>query len=185
MQYCYFPWWEPKKIFENITKNMYEESNLDETRTNKAHRRDFVTRADVRRIQKMIEEESIRLAAQDGPSVLAWAEKLREGHFVSLKRSDESAPAGSQLDDDSFVLIGQTKYQRECWQKYGSTFAGIYGTHNTTYYLNMTLFTLLVRDKWGHAASIPKRIYSFAGGMFCMPGNAISLLNTTLNFGNS
>jgi hypothetical protein len=101
----------------------------------------------------MIEEESIRLAAQDGPSVLEWVAKLREeGHFVSLKRSNESAPAGSQLDNDSFVLIIQTKYQRECWEKYGSTFAGIDGTHNTTHYLNMTLFTLLVRDNWGHGS---------------------------------
>jgi hypothetical protein len=70
-----------------------------------------VTRADVRRIQKMIEEESIHLAAQDSPSVMEWVAKLREeGHFVSLKCSNESAPTGSQLDNDSFVLIIQTKY---------------------------------------------------------------------------
>lgn len=130
---------------------MYHENNINKTRSNKANRRHFATRADIRRIQKMIEEESIRLAAQDGPSVLEWVAKLREeGHFVSLKCSNEAAPPGSNLDADSFVLIIQTKYQRECWEKYGSKFAGIDGTHNTTHYKNMTLFTLLVRDEWGH-----------------------------------
>jgi hypothetical protein len=33
-----------------ITKNMYHENNLDNTRSKKAHRRHFATRADVRRI---------------------------------------------------------------------------------------------------------------------------------------
>ncbi|KAJ7128412.1 hypothetical protein C8R44DRAFT_700955, partial [Mycena epipterygia] len=75
---------EPKKVLENITRNMYHERNIDKTRSNKANRRHFATRADIRRIQKMIEEESIRLAAQDGPSVLEWVEKLREeGHFLA------------------------------------------------------------------------------------------------------
>ncbi|KAJ7744259.1 hypothetical protein DFH07DRAFT_963791 [Mycena maculata] len=73
-----------------------------------------------------------------------------EGHFVFLKRSDEVLPPGSDLERDSFVLIIQTKYQQECWEKYGSCFTGINGTHNTTHYKNMTLFTLLVRDNWGH-----------------------------------
>ncbi|KAJ7142040.1 hypothetical protein C8R43DRAFT_954386 [Mycena crocata] len=124
---------EPKKVLETITKNLYQESKIDTTRSRNGHQRDFATRAD------------------DGPSVLEWAEKLRdEGHFVSLKRSDESAPPESKLNNTSFVLIIQTKYQQECWQKYGSKFAGINGTHNTTHYENMTLFTLLVRDKWGH-----------------------------------
>ncbi|KAJ7783904.1 hypothetical protein DFH07DRAFT_764281 [Mycena maculata] len=112
---------EPKKILENLTQKMYHESNISETRSKKAHQRDFATQADVRRIQKMIEEESIQLAAQDGPSVLEWVDRLRkEGHFC------------------------------ECWEKYGTKFAGIDGTHNMTHYENMTLFTLLVRDEWGH-----------------------------------
>jgi hypothetical protein len=112
-----------------------------------------VTRADVRRVQKTIEEETIRLASQDGPSVLEWVRKLREqGHFVFLKTSSEASPvdAALPLAADSFVLIIQTKYQCECWEKHGGSFAGIDATHNTTHYENMSLFTLLARDKWGH-----------------------------------
>ncbi|KAJ6580094.1 hypothetical protein DFH09DRAFT_1275796 [Mycena vulgaris] len=61
------------------------------------------------------------------------------GHFVFLKRSDEAPPEGSDIDPDTFFLIIQTKYQRECWEKYDSRFAGIDGTHNTIiHYENMT-----------------------------------------------
>lgn len=99
----------------------------------------------------MIEEETIRLASQDGASVLEWVKKLREqGHFVELKTSSDMPPENSGLDCDSFVLIIQTQYQRECWQKHAHRYAGIDATHNTTHYENMSLFTLLVRDKWGH-----------------------------------
>ncbi|KAJ6616308.1 hypothetical protein B0H10DRAFT_2219529 [Mycena sp. CBHHK59/15] len=146
---------EPKKVLDEITKNMYHESNLDDLRSKQADRRHFATRADVRRIEKMIEEETIQLASGDGTSVLEWVKKLREqGHFVFLKRSDEAPPSGSDLDPDSFVLIIQTKYQRECWENYGSHFASIDGTHNTTHYENMTLFMLLVRDNWGHGKNL-------------------------------
>ncbi|KAJ7645737.1 hypothetical protein B0H17DRAFT_1215974 [Mycena rosella] len=152
---------DPKKVLDQITKKMYREGNLDDLRSKRADRRHFATRADIRRIQKMIEEETIRLASGDGASVLAWVQKLRdEGHFVFLKRSDEPPPPGSNLDPDSFVLIIQTKYQRECWHNYGSRFAGIDGTHNTTHYENMTLFTLLLRDNWGHGMPAAWMIFS-------------------------
>ncbi|KAJ7816484.1 hypothetical protein B0H13DRAFT_1923533 [Mycena leptocephala] len=61
---------DPKKVLEQITRNMYHESNLEDLRSKKANRRHFVTRADIRRIQKMIGEETIRLASGDGASVL-------------------------------------------------------------------------------------------------------------------
>lgn len=130
---------------------IYSEENYKNSRNSHARRREFATRADVRRIQKMIEEEMIRLASEDGASVLAWAERLKEqGHYVFLKRSDEAPPADSNLAQDSFVLIIQTQYQEECWRKWGSNFAGIDATHNTTHYENMSLFTVIVRDRWGH-----------------------------------
>ena len=75
-------------------------------------RKQFTTFHDVYRIQKPIEEETIHLAGGDGPSVVAWAEKLKaEGHFVSLKTSSSAPPPGSNLAGEIFVLIIQTKYQ--------------------------------------------------------------------------
>ena len=95
----------------------------------------------------MIEEETICLTSQDGASVLEWVAALRKGgHFVSLKSSSDTSPLNSGLEKNSFVLIIQTQYQQECWQKHGHCFAGINVTHNTTHYENMNLFTLLVCD---------------------------------------
>jgi len=74
----------------------------------------------------------------------------RSGHHVEVKTSSDPSPTGSGLDNNAFVLVIQTKYQRECWRKHGHRFAGIDATHNTTHYENMSLFTLLVRDQWGH-----------------------------------
>jgi len=133
----------------------YHESNRGDLGSKSATRNEFATRADVRHIQKAIEEETIRLASQDGASVLQWAEKLcEEGHFVTLKSFSDPPPPDSNLNSESFVLIIQTKYQRECWQKHGHAFAGLDATHNTTHYENMSLFTLLVRDEWGHGLYI-------------------------------
>ena len=114
-------------------------------------RSEFCTRADIRCIEKKIEEETIRLATQDGESVLRWVNVLRaRGHYVLIKTSNNESPPNSNLDKDTFVLIIQTKYQQECWKKHGHRYAGIDATHNTTHYENMSLFTLLVRDRWGH-----------------------------------
>jgi hypothetical protein len=104
---------------EQITRNMYRESNLDDLKSKKVNRQHFVTCADICRIQKMIEEETIRLASSDGASVLKWVSNLREqGHFMFLKQSDEPLPLDSDLEPESFVLIMQRKYQRKCWEKY-------------------------------------------------------------------
>lgn len=110
----------------------------------------FATHADIRRIQKKIDAESVRLASDDGESVLLWVERLRAlGHHLELKRSCDPTPEGSTVAKETFILIIQTKYQRECWQRYGTKFAGLDATHNTTHYTNMSLFTLMTRDKWG------------------------------------
>lgn len=117
------------------------------------HRRHFATRADVRRVERMIEMENIQLARGDGESVILWVERLRAaGHFVEIKRSTDLPPQGSNLADNAFILIIQTQYQHKCWRKYGNGFAGLDATHNTTHYVNMSLFTLMTRDEWGHGA---------------------------------
>jgi hypothetical protein len=38
--------------------------------------------------------------------------------------------------------------------EHGKNFAGIDATHNTTQYENVSLFTVMVRDRWGHGESI-------------------------------
>jgi MULE transposase domain. len=115
------------------------------------HRNEFVTLADLRRIQKDIEAESIRFDRDDGRSTAKWAEELRQkGHLLAYKSRSCPVPPESGLASDIFCLITQSSWQRAQFQLHGSTVLFIDRTHNTTMYENLTLTTLLVRDKWGH-----------------------------------
>ena len=132
---------------EQIQGTIYTEENLGNLKVEGTQRSEFCTRAVVRRIEKRIEEETIRLATQDSESVLRWVNVLQaRGHYILIKTSNNEPPHNSNLNKDVFILIIQTKYQQECWKKHGHCFAGIDATHNTTHYENMSLFTLLVRD---------------------------------------
>lgn len=112
---------------------------------------EFISRADIRRVEKSIEEETIRLGQKDGESVLAWAQRLEaQGALLAFKPANDTPPNGSNLDSDVFVLIIQTKYMREKWEEWGDDFAGLDATHNTSHYDGMSLFTLMCRDRWGH-----------------------------------
>ena len=116
------------------------------------HRNDFITLADVRRIEKAIEAEAVRLERDDGKSVFLWAEKLRAADgLLGFKSCICPAPPESGLPDDAFVLAFQTPSQRDQFHLHGNKgIAFIDGTHNTTMYKNMTLTTIIVRDHWGH-----------------------------------
>ena len=103
-------------------------------------------------LKRGIESEEIRLHQNDGQSVLEWVEKLRkEGSILGFKSSMDLPPQGSGLAKETFALIIQNDYQREAFAKYGHhSFAGLDATHNTTHYENMSLFTVIVHDHWGH-----------------------------------
>jgi hypothetical protein len=108
--------------------------------------------ADVRRIEKAIEAETIRLERDDGKSVFLWAEKLRGvDSLLGFKSCACAAPPESGLANDAFMLAFQTPSQRDQFHLYGNKgIVFIDGTHNTTMYKNMTLMTIIVRDHWGH-----------------------------------
>ncbi|KAJ8089203.1 hypothetical protein PM082_014451 [Marasmius tenuissimus] len=89
---------DPAKVLEQIQGGKVTEETLEELNSSSANRSEFATRADVRRIQKVIEEEMIRLASQDGASVLEWVKNLQGlGHFVELKTSANNPPPDSLL----------------------------------------------------------------------------------------
>jgi hypothetical protein len=64
--------------------------------------------------------------------------------------SCDPPPPGSHLARDAFILIIQTAYQKELFEALGNFFIGIDATHNTTHYENVSLFTVIARDQWGH-----------------------------------
>jgi len=117
-----------------------------------SHRNDFITLADVLRIEKAIEAEGVRLERDDGKSVFLWAERLRAADsLLGFKSCACPVPPKSGLADDVFFLAFQTPSQRDQFHLYGNKgIAFIDGTHNTTMYKNMTLTSIIVRDQWGH-----------------------------------
>ena len=142
---------------EQIQGNIYSESNLETLCKPDRHasRQEFITMADIYRIQKLLEAESVRKHAKDSLSMLQWVNRCRKNDWLlAFKASSDPVPEGFSLKPDTFVLCIQTRYQQECFRKYGKFFAGIDATHNTTYYENMSLFTVLVRDRWGHGIPI-------------------------------
>src|ERR1700731_4594542 len=99
-----------------------------------------------------MEAHKIWLNPQDGLSIFLWATWLREeGALLAFKMSCNLPPLGSALAQDAFVMIIQTEYQRKKFRDFGHSFLGIDTTHNTTHYENVSLFTLIIRDDWGHS----------------------------------
>lgn len=116
----------------------------------RASRNDFLLKGDIRRIEKEIEAETIRLDPDDGKSLFRWADRLRSvDALLGFKSISCPVPSGSGLAPDAFSLMIQTSWQRAQFRAYGRQLLCIDGTHNTTMYQNTILTTLLVWDHWG------------------------------------
>ncbi|KAG6807961.1 hypothetical protein H0H92_005889, partial [Tricholoma furcatifolium] len=119
-----------------------------EAMSEKMVRNDFVTLADVRRIEKAIEAEAIRFHQNDGLSIREWVQLLaRKGTLLGYKSRTCEIPLGSGLAADTFFLAIQSDWQRSQFRNRGSHLLCIDGTHNITMYENLILTTLIVRDE--------------------------------------
>lgn len=119
--------------------------------TSVASRTEFIQLRDIRRIEKDIQAETVRLDPDDGLSTLEYVKRLREkGHLLGFKAKSDLPPAGSGLEPDVFTLMVQTNWQQRMFLKYGGALLCIDATHNTTMYEKLNLTTLVVRDHWGH-----------------------------------
>jgi len=98
-----------------------------------------------------VENQNIRYDQNDAISIRVWISQIqRDGGSAILKDKLDPPPPGSGLSPEVFVLCIQTKFQEEQFQKLSSDFMSIDATHNTTEYTGVNLFTILVRDWWGH-----------------------------------
>ena len=108
---------------------------------------------DIMHFHWTVENMEIRHNENDAVSIWVWVTLIQQdGGEAFLKDKLDPPPPGSGLDPDTFVLCIQTKFQREQFQRLGCNFVSIDATHNTTHYLAIFLFTLIVRDSWGHGA---------------------------------
>ena len=114
--------------------------------------RDYhITTHDIARFRLIVESQNIRYNDNDAISIQVWITQIQQdGGLAILKDKLHPPPLGSGLSPEVFVLCIQTKFQMEQFQKLGSDFVSIDGTHNTTEYTGMNLFTIVVRDWWGH-----------------------------------
>jgi hypothetical protein len=105
-----------------------------------------------------LEAREIQLHPKDGLSTILWALRLAaEQAILAFKMGDDPAPMGSHLASDVFVLIIQMQYQKEMFHALGNSFMGIDATHNMMHYENVSLFTVIVRDEWGHGELVQLR----------------------------
>ena len=116
--------------------------------------RDYhITMRDISRLRRIVEDEEICLDDNDAISVRLWVTRLwQSGAGAVLKDKRDPPPPGSELSQQSFVLCVQTQFQMDRFRALGSDFLSIDATHNTTQYVGLQLFTLIVRDSWGHGA---------------------------------
>ena len=96
-------------------------------------------------------QNEIRLHPEDAILIKLWIDKLNnEGVLIFHKDRSNPAPQGLELQDQTFVICIQTKYQQDAFQHIGNFFIRIDATHNVTQYENFLLFTIIARDKWRH-----------------------------------
>ena len=114
--------------------------------------RDYhITTSDIVRFHQVVENQSMRHDDNDAISIRVWILHIQEDSgSAMLKDKLDPAPPRLGLSSEIFVLCVQTKFQVEQFQKLGSDFFSIDVTHNTTEYSGLNLFTIIVRDWWGH-----------------------------------
>ena len=113
----------------------------------------YMTMRDITRLRQIVEDTEIRLDHNDVISIRLWSTRLQQDSaHVILKDKHDPPPLGSSLSPKIFVLCIQTKFQCERFQELSSDFMSIDATHNTTQYVGLQLFTIIVRDLWGHGA---------------------------------
>ena len=100
-----------------------------------------------------VEEENIRLHIEDGISTKLWVDRLKAKNInIFYKDMLDLPPSGSKLQGEAFIMCIQTTFQADAYHCLRNGFISIDATHNITQYLDFLLFTIIVRDWWGHGA---------------------------------
>jgi hypothetical protein len=111
----------------------------------------LIAPGEIRKMARQVEQAEIRLHPEDAISVKLWVDKLTaDNQRVFYKDKLDHPPPDSGLDEDVFVLCFQTAFQLDAYRRLGQSFVGLDATHNTSQYEGVQLFTIIVRDRWGH-----------------------------------
>ena len=117
------------------------------------HERDhYITLEQIGRIRKIVHREFVQLDPNDAHSIRLWAEQIQSrGDLAYYKDKSDPPPEGSNLACSVFMLCIQTRFQMESFRRLGDAFMA---THNVTGYTGLQLFTIMVRDHWGHGVCL-------------------------------
>ena len=114
-------------------------------------RRHFLTKSDIRNVRVKVDDRIIKRHDDDATSVTMMVAELEQELFNPIAifkpqgSEDQTYPA---LHTDSFVLVIQTQFQMELYQKYASTILCIDSTHGTNQY-RFKLISVVVPDEYG------------------------------------
>jgi hypothetical protein len=105
----------------------------------------------VNRYARQMEQAKVRLHKKDAISVNLWIDRLKEQNtLVFIKDKITPPPPGLDLDSEAYLLCMQTPFQLDAFRRLGKGFIRIDANHNVTHYEDFLLFTIVVRDWWGH-----------------------------------
>ena len=112
---------------------------------------DKLKRTDIKNIEAKVKDFSIKRHQNDATSVNLIVEELRNEPYnpvLIYKPQGRSDPQFPTLQDDTFVLAIQTKFQKELYEAHASTILCIDSTHGTNQY-RFKLITCVVPDDHG------------------------------------
>ena len=118
---------------------------------NEAQRRHFVTRRDVLNMSRKVNHLSRIRHENDAQSVEEIVAELKQESYnpiLCYKRQGILDPDIPQLPADGFVVVFQTKFQKDLYEMFASTIVCIDSTHKTNSH-NFKLITVVVPDEYG------------------------------------
>lgn len=114
-------------------------------------RKHFLAKSDIRNIKVKVDDRIVKRHDDDATSVTMMVAELQQEPFnpvVIFKPQGSKVDSHPSLQTDSFVLVLQTQFQMELYQKYASTILCIDSTHGTNQY-RFKLISIVVPDEYG------------------------------------
>lgn len=111
-------------------------------------RKHFVTRRDCLNLSTKVYEQSIRRHENDAVSTDLIVNELGQEEYnpvLAYKPQGVLCVQYPNLKKEGFILVIQTKFQKEQYEKYAPTILCLDSTHNTNAY-GFKLSTLMVAD---------------------------------------
>ena len=116
-----------------------------------ASRKHFITKQDISNVRVNIKDNAIIRHKSDPMSVSLLVSELQQEAFdpiLLFKPQGEKSTTHTTLPTEGFVLVIQTQFQQELFQKYGHKILCIDATHGTNAY-RFQLITCIVPDEFG------------------------------------